>query len=379
MIRGLLVGLAVLVCWWEAAVAADLQQQAAEAVEERRFEEARAFYERLVERHPRNSDYKNWVARLSGWLGEYDRALATYDEVLAWDPGNLDALVGKAYVLGWARRWDEAEAVLGEAERLQPGDAQTALARKRIARAAAWSTPLPHRPTWEGSAGIRYEDYSFADAGQMAWVHGAYRTERTHTFLQAEHWDKFDEQSTRFGVGLSVKPRPRWTIAGEVWADPGSEVLPEYDLRLTVGRSIGWGLGLSGGYRYMDFERTTVNVFTGTVEYYFPFPVWVSLSYHRSASELRLSDEDAQNDSVSFLYHHRLFRRLTLHAGYAYGNETFQDLSIDRVGDFQAQTIHGGADYVVTRWLAAGVQLSHQERDNGDTVDAVGLSVSVYR
>jgi YaiO family outer membrane protein len=379
MIHALFGGLALLVCWGGAAAAADLQQRATEAVEERRFDEARTLYEQLSEQQPQRSDYKNWVARLSGWLGEHERALATYDEVLAWDPGNVDALVGKAYVLGWAQRYDEAGPLLDEAERLQPDDPQIALARERIERNAAWSTPLPPRPTWEGSAGMRYEDFSFADAGQMAWVHGAHRTERTHTFLQVEQWDKFDEQSTRFGVGLTVKPRPRWTLAGEAWTDPGSEVLPEYDLRVTVGRSIGWGLGLSGSYRFMEFEHSRVNVFTGTAEYYFSFPVWVSLAYHRSSSELRLSGEDAQNDSVSFLYHHRLFRRLTLHAGYAYGNETFQDLSIDRVGDFQAQTIHGAADYVITRWLAAGLQISHQERDNGDTVDAIGLSVSVYR
>jgi YaiO family outer membrane protein len=377
--RGLLGGFALLVCWWGAAAAADLQHRATEAVEERRFEEARSLYERLAEQHPQTSDYKTWVARLSGWLGDYDRALATYDEVLAWDPGHVDALVGKAYVLGWARRYDEAREVLDEAERLHPDDEQVAEARRHVDRNAAWATPLPFRPKWEGSAGIRYEDFSFADAGQMAWVLGAYRTERTHTFLQVEQWDKFDERSTRLGVGLSGNPRPRWTLAGEVWADPGSEVLPEYDLRLTVGRSLGWGLGVSGGYRYMHFETTRVNVLTGTVEYYFSSPIWVSLSYHRSTSQRRASGDDAQNDSVSFLYHHRLFRRLTLHAGYAYGNESFEDLSVDRTGEFQAQTLHGGADYVITSWLAAGLRISHQERDNGDTVDSVGLSVSVYR
>jgi hypothetical protein len=46
--RGLLGGFALLVCWWGAAAAADLQHRATEAVEERRFEEARLLPELMA-------------------------------------------------------------------------------------------------------------------------------------------------------------------------------------------------------------------------------------------------------------------------------------------------------------------------------------------
>jgi len=379
MIRSLLGGLVLLVCAATGARAAGLAQQAAEAVQARQFEKARALYEQLAETYPHDSSHRIWVARLSGWLHEYERAIATYDQVLAWDPGNIAALVGKADVLSWEHRWEEATALLDEAARVDPADPRIAAARKRHRHASAWSSILPDRPEFEGTVGYRHQDFSFAQDAHMGFVHGGYRTRRTHTFLRVEQWDKFGEESTRVGSGIVLGPWSRWTLGGEAWTDPGSDVLPEWELRVVLGRALPFGLGVGAGYRHMHFANTRVHVATGTVEYYFPFPVWLSATYHRSHSDLKRLDETQNNDTISFLYHQRLARRVTLHLGYIYGNEAFQDLSIDQVGSFQADTFHGGFDLAITPWLAAGARASYQSRDNGGEVTSMGLSLSVYR
>jgi tetratricopeptide (TPR) repeat protein len=103
-------------------LAQTLDQAAQQAVRDHRFAQAREIYETLFKRKPSDLEYLIWIARLSGWLGDYGQAIDTYDQALARDPGNADALIGKAYVLMWQGRLAAALPILQRARTAAPDD-----------------------------------------------------------------------------------------------------------------------------------------------------------------------------------------------------------------------------------------------------------------
>jgi YaiO family outer membrane protein len=107
------------------------------AVADKDFVRARALYQGLTRSYPNDLDYANWVARLSGWMGDYATATSTYDRVLARDPRNVDALVGKAYIRMWQHKFPEAKSLLDRARALMPEapDVKQALAAYQRYRA----------------------------------------------------------------------------------------------------------------------------------------------------------------------------------------------------------------------------------------------------
>lgn len=79
---------------------------------ERKYSEALATIERVMESEPGNVEARAEHARVLSWAGRYDQALREYGAVLAVDPGNKEAAIGRARVLYWSGRLDQAAASL---------------------------------------------------------------------------------------------------------------------------------------------------------------------------------------------------------------------------------------------------------------------------
>lgn len=357
---------------------ADLEAAARDAVARRDFAEARTLYARLAEAHPDELDYVVWQARLTSWLGEYADADVLYDRVLARDPAHVEALVGKAYVASWDRRYDEAAELLERAERVHPGSADVAEARRRNDEARRWRSLAIEEGRVEATAGGQYENFSYTNAAYMAFVRGRYHPGRFRYFLEVQEWNKFEEQSTRVGVGASGRIFSQWPMAVEAWIDPGSEVMPEYDFRVGVGRVLPWRFGAGLDYRYAQFFDSRFQVVSGTLEYYLPFSAWMTATYHQSFTQSDVAKLDRNDNAYSFRYHHQIVPPVIVHLGYARGGESYADLSIDQIGHFEANTVDAAVDVAITQHWAARLGGSYQARDNGDTVTAIGTSVS-YR
>jgi hypothetical protein len=284
---------------------------------------------------------------------------------------------------------------------IDPDHPELEAARLQNRRAREWHPVLRHRDDAEVRVGFQYEDFEFADAAQMAFVHGAWRGYRFHPWVEAQYWDKFGESTPRLGTGVGVRPWPKWSVAGEIWTAAGSNVLAELEFRLGVGRSLPWGFGVGVDYRHMRFDASRVDVATGTVEYYFPFPVWMSFNYHRawttfdsveadaphgasrgrcdpSALDFGSCDGETANDSFSVRYHQQLTRRLRLHLGYASGTQSFQALAIDGVGRFDAQTVSLGVDVELGERLTLALGGAREMRDRGGDVTAVQVALSRF-
>src|SRR6266852_2186679 len=118
------------------AFAQDLRQAAQEAVRNHRFAQARHIYQELFKGEPSNLEYLIWIARLSGWLGDYQQAVEEYNDVLSREPTNADAIIGKAYVLMWQGRLTDARLLLERARAIAPNDSDITEAWKAYARYA---------------------------------------------------------------------------------------------------------------------------------------------------------------------------------------------------------------------------------------------------
>jgi hypothetical protein len=68
--------------------------------------------------------------------------------------------------------------------------------------------------------------------------------------------------------------------------------------------------------------------------------------------------------------------RLALLAGYAAGVDDFEHFSSDRIGDFRANTVSGGARYVLRSLTAIAARYDWQRRSGDVTMSRVTLSVA---
>jgi tetratricopeptide (TPR) repeat protein len=381
--------------------AATLEEQAQHAVARGDYVEARTLYERLADGPGGSVEDRVWAARLSSWLRDFDRARRLYLEALAERPDDREILLGLARVETWSNHHDAADRWLDEVARVAPGDPELEAARHQNEYGRAWHPVLRHENDTELRVGFRYEDFDFAAPATMASVRGAWRGYRLNPWVEAQYWDKFGESTPRLGAGVAMRPWPKWSVASELWTAPASDVFAQLEFELGVGRSLPWGFGVGVDYRLMRFSHSRVHVATGTIEYYFPFPVWVSLNYHRAwttldsveaaaprgpsrstcdPSRLQFGTCDSQvaNDSFSFRYHQQVTRRLRLHLGYAYGTQSFQALSVDGVGRFLAQTVDVGVDVELTDRLTLALGFTREMRDRSGNVHVAQVALSRF-
>jgi YaiO family outer membrane protein len=151
--------------------AQDLQQAAQESVRDHRFARAREIYQALLKRDPANLEYRIWVARLSGWLGNYPQALEEYDEVLSREPANTEALVGKAYVLMWQGRLTDARNLLQRARALSPNDSDVIEAWRAYNRHSQ-----PPEPSTQSASNDEQSAIAAIKANHLAQARDLYRT-----------------------------------------------------------------------------------------------------------------------------------------------------------------------------------------------------------
>jgi hypothetical protein len=75
----------------------------------------------------------------------------------------------------------------------------------------------------------------------------------------------------------------------------------------------------------------------------------------------------------------RVFPRLSLQAGYASGVDDFDRFSIDRIGDFRANTYSGGVRVYLPTMTAIVGQYEYQTRSRGGKRDMRRATVSLVQ
>jgi YaiO family outer membrane protein len=383
-------------------LAQDEEQSARNLVEHQKFAEARAVYERLLKLDPQNIDYQIRIARLSGWMKEYATSIEMFDRVLKREPQNTEALVGKAYVEMWQHHYSEAGNLLAQAETRSPHDPDVQVAMARMshyqgqereakqhlsraleldpsngeAKKLGEEVDVP-RPV-EVRVGFAQDRFSFTNAGNMGFVSAGFIGAVNQITLQYEEWSRFDERTRRAALNFTKKLSHGWWMRAGAVAGPGAVVIPRQEYTGGISHALPRRLALDTDYRLLRFRAADVHLLSPALTYYFAKPAWMTVTFYNAWTEWRASSTAGMvTHAWVGQYYRQVAKSVQLRAGYARGSENFQELSIDRLGLFQANTYLGGAEFRFTRAHSVELFCSYQSRSNHQHQTGFGANFTV--
>jgi tetratricopeptide (TPR) repeat protein len=346
--------------------------QAVEAANEGRDAEALAAFQRLANVNPDDVDARLWIARLHVRMGHRDLAEPVYRSVLLEEPGDLEAMLGIADALLARGEFDEASEILERAESLEPENDEVLYS---VGRAHLYSGRTPRAITYfERAYGVSPTDQHrmSLDGARLAYLHrvelrgsseqfggstpdsqfgdltvNIRLSDQWRVFGRGQAQRKFGISEQRAGGGAEWRWKQTTILRGHALVMPDNVVMPEGDylgeLQYTY-LDATW----SGSVRHFDFTGARATVISPAIQWTpAASRVAVGLRYALSISESRpasdpLTTDVATSHSLQLQGAYRLRRRVWVQGGYAAGVEDFENYSIDRIGDFRANTLSGG-------------------------------------
>jgi len=384
------------------------EQAATAAIKAHRFAQARELYRKLATEYPNDLDYVLADAQVSGWMGDYRGSTRIFDRVLASHPDNVEAIVGKAEALLWQGDYNEAAALLKRAKTLFPNDLEVSLALARCyfyqddsrearkylqqalqqdahnAEALALQSEIAANHPWFLQVGFEEDRFSYSAPGNIGRTTVGYQARDTDFYLNQEVWNWYGKVDNRFGASIVHRfPTRTWLRAGFLYG-PGDTVLPREDYNLGISQQPPYGGFVpSLDYRYLHFSGSDVQFLEPGIEYYFNAPIWLQLVYVETFTNYTKPVGHPNGiipmESVMLRYNQQVAERLTIHAGYAYGGETFLPYTSDRVGRFTANTALAGADWSFSPLFQVSAWYSCEIRNDNRTLSSVNLTFTIRR
>ena len=366
-----------------------------------RYEAALDAFRRIAAANPREHEARLGVARVHALMGHHDEAEPVYRSVLLEDPANVEAMRGLGATLVARGHTDEGIDLLRRAENAQPQNPEV-LADLADAHARAGNSNLAvlyaervvnlaptetHRHALEQARLVhahRVEISSFGeqyntaapDTGSVDFRVNYRWREDLRVIGRGQHQRKFGFSEQRGGGGLEWRWRPDTTLFGQLLAGSAdNRVLPRVDVNAEIThavRATEW----VAGYRYFDFPSAQLSVISPGVTWW-PSPrTSLSARYFLSVTEFPTLTGSQQDHSVALRGARRVQPRLWLNAGYTYGTENFETLSPDRVGDFRAHTVSGGARFDLPSLTSLTGVYEHQWRRNDIRMGRVSIALT---
>ena len=361
-----------------------------------RSAEALVIFRQIAERDPADTDAQIWIARLDLRLGRADAAEARFREVLKTTPKAVDARLGLASTLLRKGDWRQALDLLKETETYagQNADLFSALGRA-------------YRRSGDDQKGIEY----FARARELSPADTDIQSGYEQALRGYGHWIGFEgfteggpgDDRTSGALSASVRVAPRvhamargrvqtlagstdaiggagldWrasrttTIGFQAMGGSGNTSLATSDVAIAVLNYLG-AFEVGASVRLLSFVGTDVSAVS-------PVLSWdrdrtrLDARYTYSRSTFEATGQTAGDHSVLLRETWRGWRRVWLQGSYAYGIESFEQLTADRVGSLGSTTVAGSVKIlapkfdVVTTW-------EHQWRSNDTAVDRVTFAV----
>lgn len=362
--------------------------------------EALAAFQRLVAANPNDHQARLWIARLHERMGHADLAEAVYRSVLLEDAASLDAMRGVAAMLLARDEPGEAIEVLERAEQLDPQDDDVLAALGRAHRQAGRTdraigylerafavAPTQQHQLWLEDARRSYqhrvETRGFSEQfsggtpdSRSGDISVNYRlTDALRVVGRGQVQRKFGVSEERGGGGLEWRWKPVTTLRGHAIVGPNNRVMAERDYLGEIEhiyRRASW----TAGVRYFDFTGARVTVVSPAVAWQASDRLSLGVRYALSVTETStlLSRENGHSGHVRGAY--RLYPRLWVTAGYAGGVEDFENFSIDRIGDFRANTVSGGVRYELPSLTSLVGMYERQSQRGGIDVSRVTVSLA---
>jgi tetratricopeptide (TPR) repeat protein len=359
--------------------------------------EALTLFEQIVRQDPSCIEGRLWIGRLLLRMGRTDEAEARFRAVLAEDPSNIDARIGLGAALTRSGAWSDALTVLTGAE---PGAGENADLFGALARA--------YRRAGDDRRALAYYDRAKALApDDPDAVDGFEAT--AHAYGHSIAIGGFGEggatDTRSVSVAAIVRVLPRLRLEGRARLQRGtgfSDALGGGGAIWRITRSLHMALRAAGGSGNTSLPAS--DVLAAAVNYAGAFEIGGSLQrlsfadvsviaaaprlawdtggrwrldgrYTYSRSSFDVTGESSADHSVLVRETWRGWRRVDVHAAYAYGIESFEDLTADRLEALGATTMAVGLrirapslTFVTTTW-------EHQWRSNETRIDRLTLSL----
>lgn len=340
--------------------------EAVQMANEARDAEALAAFRQLAAMNADNHEARLWIARLHERMGNPDLAEPVYWSVLIEDPANLDAALGVAATLLAREELEDAIELLEIAEQREPQNpvvltllgrahrlaGRTALAIGYFERVAAAEPTQEHRLRLEDARLAylhRIETRAFGEqfsgstpdsrSGDLAINYRL--TDRLRVLGRGQVQRKFSITEQRGGGGVEWLWRRTTTLRAQLLVGPDNRVMPEGDFLGELEHTRGpatWTASL----RYFDFTGARTTFASPAVAWLATDRISIGLRYAMSFTETSTRPAVEIGHTAHLRGAYRLYPRIWLQAGYAAGVEDFENFSIDRVGDFRANTVSGG-------------------------------------
>jgi hypothetical protein len=299
-------------------------------------------------------------------------------------------------------QWAEAQAILEEVEREAPANADllAALARafrrgsddhRALGYFARAKALAPNDPdVVEGyeaalrSYGhqIQFEGFGDQSSGGVHSGSGELRLlvrtlPRLHIEGSARVQERAGVSDVLGGGGVLWRTSRATTVGIRATGGSGNTVLPTSDFSATVVHYA--GIFESGGtFRRLTFAGDKVVAASPTLVWD-PGGRWrLDTRYTFSQVSFAATGEASGDHSVLVRETFRRWRRVAIHTTYAYGIESFEDLTADRLRSLDATTLAAGMRISVPSNTLLNTTWEHQWRSNDTTVDRFTVSVAQF-
>jgi len=363
------------------------------------YAEALKQFQAVAAANPDDIEARMWIARLHALMGHPERAADVFQSIVSAQPQNVEALVGLGSALTAAGRLKEATDVLNRAESLAGDRPAVLTAQGRVHRAAGRSTlALAYFERALSLDATNAEARTARDEMRAERAHrfrGSYYFERfntdapdthagifevnarlsdtTRVFGSGQQERKLDLDETRAGGGLTWRHNGNLELqVGAMFGD--TLVLPDSEVLFDLGYSVGRARWLAG-VRYVHFDASSSLVLTPGVTITINDRALVTARYYRSETDLRDVSSSTGNSGFGIRAYGRAAQRVWLHAGYLRGFEGLDSITVERLFQFDANTVSAGARVDPTPMTSIGGTYEYQRRSDGTHVSTLLLTL----
>jgi YaiO family outer membrane protein len=185
---------------------------------------------------------------------------------------------------------------------------------------------------------------------------------------------KFDRTESRGGGGAEWRASRNAILRGGGVFSSGAIVYPRADATLDLDvyhRSLTWFV--SG--RYLHFSDSDVGIGSIGLAWSASDDTTLTFRYYRSQTAFATTDEDAGNNAGSTQLSQRVSRRVRLYVGYAYGYESFENVTAETLTQRGAHTLSAGALIACGPRLAISPAVEIQQRNDESRVTSAALTL----
>ncbi len=366
---------------------------------DKRYSESISAYEKILELAPGDADARAGLARVASWMGQYHDAIKLYKSVVAEYPRHVEARLGLGDVLSWKGEHAAAIEHFLVALAMTPGDVEIL---KRLGKVWSWrGNRTEALKYYTRAAQLAQDDSSIERAIEQISYDARHKLEleflfeelnfardtrglrigwnylgpgRFTTGAAVRYLNKFDRDNVTLSWTLGFRPAAGTALDFEIALSPKGEVVAEQTYGIGFTRRISSRFDLIGSYRFLKFQEANIQIVSPGLTWYITGRANLSLLYYVSRTSFEGNSARPINHSALVKLAYSLSERASAYTYFATGSESFETITIDRIGKLSANSYGFGIQHRITPRF--GIRLGYEFQDRSGPNRQHGLILS---